>query len=186
MKSYDKDFLKRLQQCEQAAFTTLYNDTVDMFFRYLKATYFLGDEEIDDLLSTFYVKVWNNLKRLDTNTGLSARMWTICKNLVKDYFKAHSSIHFSQMSSPHYEEGDSFEDGLLSEENITDLFQTNRDYAEIISAMEKLTGDYKEVLYLKFVEDYSYEEIANTLSTSEQNIRQRVSRGLKKLKTLLS
>lgn len=68
MKSYDKDFLQRLQQRDEAAFSTLYNDTVDMFFRYLKATYFLSDSEIDDLLSSFYVKVWNNLKRLDTNT----------------------------------------------------------------------------------------------------------------------
>lgn len=68
MKSYDKQFLKRLQQREETAFTILYNDTVDIFFRYLKVTYFLDNAEVDDILSTFYVKLWENLKRLDANT----------------------------------------------------------------------------------------------------------------------
>ena len=68
MKSYDKSFLKKLQQRDEAAFTVLYNDTVDIFFRYLKVTYFLVAAEIDDLLSAFYVKLWENLRRLDANT----------------------------------------------------------------------------------------------------------------------
>lgn len=68
MRSYDKSFLKKLQQRDDAAFTVLYNDTVDIFFRYLKVTYFLDNAEIDDILSAFYVKLRENLKRLDTNT----------------------------------------------------------------------------------------------------------------------
>jgi len=68
MKSYDKSFLKRLQQRDDAAFTVLYNDTVDIFFRYLKVTYFLDNAEIDDILSTYYVKLRGTLKRLDIHT----------------------------------------------------------------------------------------------------------------------
>ncbi len=99
MKQYDKAFLKKLQQREDTAFTILYNDTVDTFFRYLKTTYFLDESEIDDLISSFYVKLWENLKRLDVNASLSGWMRTIFKNLTKDYFKAHRATHFSQMSS---------------------------------------------------------------------------------------
>lgn len=98
MKPYDKQFLQRLQRREETAFTILYNDTVDTFFRYLKTTYFLSDSEIDDLISSFYVKLWENLKRLDANASLSGWMRTIFRNLVKDYFKAHSSLSFSEMS----------------------------------------------------------------------------------------
>lgn len=138
MKSYDTSFLKKLQQRDDAAFSVLYNDTVDMFFRYLKVTYFLGDEEINDLLSSFYVKLWENLKRLDPKTGLSSWMWTIFKNLVKDNFKAHSSIHFSQMRISSDDSNDSYEDTIVSEEKINETLSINREYDAIIAAIESL------------------------------------------------
>lgn len=60
------------------------------------------------------------------------------KNMVKDYFKAHSSIHFSQMHMSAKEEAESYEDGLFSEENISEMFATNREYDAIIQAIDKL------------------------------------------------
>lgn len=65
-------------------------------------------------------------------------MRTIFKNLVKDNFKAHSSIHFSQMHIAKHDESESYEDRLSSEEDITAMFAVNREYDEIIAAMEKL------------------------------------------------
>ncbi len=185
MKSYDTSFLKRLQQREEAAFTILYNDTVDIFFRYLKVTYFLDNAEIDDILSTYYVKLRENLKRLDVKTGLSSWMRTIFKNLVKDNFKAHSSIHFSQMRAWRDDDAEGYEDTLGWKDDVEQTLSTNREYDAIIAAIEKLEWDYKEVIYMKFVEEYSYEEIAKILKSSEQTIRQKVSRWLKKLKSLL-
>ena len=187
MKSYDIHFLQKLKQRNDAAFATLYNETVDMFFRYLKVTYFLGDAEIDDIISAFYVKLWENLKRLDTNTWLSARMRTIFKNGVKDYFKAHSPIHFSQMKSKGGREWEweHFEDTLLSDENMSALWETQRQHDAILRWIESLEWDYKEVIYFKFVEEKSYDEIAKILKISEQTVRQKVSRWLKKLKSLL-
>jgi len=187
MKTYDKSFLQRLQQRDDAAFTTLYNETVDTFFRYLKTTYFLQREEIDDIISSFYVKLWENLKRLDVKASLSGWMWTIFRNLVKDYFKAHSSLNFSQLSSWRWnEEWETFEDTISSDEDIAELFSTNRHYEKITSAIEQLEWDYKEVIYLKYVEEKSYEEIATMLHMSEQTVRQKVSRWLKKVKNSLS
>lgn len=98
MKPYEKSFLQKLQQRDDTAFTTLYNDTVDTFYRYLKTTYFLQDGEIDDIISSFYVKLWENLKRFNPEVSLSGWMWTIFRNLTKDYFKSHKAVHFSQMS----------------------------------------------------------------------------------------
>ena len=60
------------------------------------------------------------------------------KNLIKDYFKAHSSIHFSQMRSSHKEDNESYEDSLLSEESITHMFSVNREYEKIITAIDQL------------------------------------------------
>lgn len=187
MKQYDKAFLQKLQQRDDTAFTILYNDTVDTFFRYLKTTYFLGEGEIDDLISSFYVKLWENLKRLDVHASLSGWMRTIFKNLTKDYFKAHSATHFSDMNyTSHDDDASTFEENISSDIDVSEMFSVNREYEKIVAGIDALEGDYKEVLYLKFVEEKSYEEIATILKSSEQTIRQKVSRGLKKLKSGLS
>lgn len=121
MKPYGKEFLLRLQQRDESAFATLYNETADIFFRYLKATYFLDTAEIEDILSSFYVKLWQTLPRLKADASFSGRIRTIFKNLTKDYFKSHSSIHFSQMGT-YDEEATSFEDTISSEEDIMETF----------------------------------------------------------------
>ena len=185
MKTYDKQFLQKLQQRDDAAFTELYNDTVDTFFRYLKTSYFLSDGEINDIISTFYVKLWENLKRFKPDTWVSSWMRTIFKNLVKDNFKAHSSLNFSQMSARH-DEAETFEDWLISDENLSQEFSTSWEYDTIMQAIDKLEWEYKEVIFLKFVEEKWYDEIANIIWSSEANVRQKVSRGLKKLKVFLS
>lgn len=103
-------------------------------------------------------------------------MRTIFKNLVKDNFKAHSSVHFSQMHVSRQEEAESYEDGLSSEEDISEMFSISREYDTIVTAIDQLEGDYKEVIYFKFVEEKSYDEIAKILKSSEANVRQKVSR----------
>jgi|GEM_PF-3843695 len=65
-------------------------------------------------------------------------MRTIFKNLVKDHFKAHKSIHFSQMHVSRKEDSESYEDGLLSEENITEAFAASREQHTIMQAIDKL------------------------------------------------
>jgi len=62
---------------------------------------------------------------------------------------------------------------------------TQFSYDKIITAIEKLEDKYKEVIYMKFVEEKSYDEISDILSTSNDNIRKRLSRAIKMLKDLL-
>lgn len=56
------------------------------------------------------------------------------------------------------------------------MFSLNRQYEKITAAIDALEGDYKEVIYLKYVEEKTYEEISIILSMSEQTVRQKVSR----------
>jgi RNA polymerase sigma factor (sigma-70 family) len=44
----------------------------------------------------------------------------------------------------------------------------------------------KEIVFLRFIEDKSYTEIEEQLEISQDAIRQRISRALKKLKDLLN
>lgn len=55
-----------------------------------------------------------------------------------------------------------------------------------ISVLKELPVTQKEAVSLRVIDESTFEEIALKLSTSPENARQLVSRGLKKLKLLLS
>jgi RNA polymerase sigma-70 factor (ECF subfamily) len=70
-------------------------------------------------------------------------------------------------------------------ERIEDLvdFAPIRDAIE--DALETLREDQRETLRLRVIEELPYPEIARRLACSEQNARQRVSRGLRRLALVL-
>jgi RNA polymerase sigma factor (sigma-70 family) len=64
--------------------------------------------------------------------------------------------------------------------------ETEYQYKQIENAMKELDGDSREIIYLKFIEEKENSEIADMLQISNENVRQKLSRALKKLKSLLS
>ena len=62
---YTPQFLESLQSKNETAFTKLYQDTVDMFYRYIKSHYMIPEPIIQDILSETYIKIRNSLTNLD-------------------------------------------------------------------------------------------------------------------------
>lgn len=56
---FEKEFKKLLIQQDEPTFNDFYLQTVDIFYRYLKANYQLNEEDIQDILSDSYVKLRN-------------------------------------------------------------------------------------------------------------------------------
>jgi RNA polymerase sigma factor (sigma-70 family) len=56
---------------------------------------------------------------------------------------------------------------------------------QIEKAMNTMDIENKEIIYLKFIEEKDNLEIAEMLEITNENVRQKISRSLKKLKALL-
>lgn len=183
MKEYSWVFIKQLLHKDKNAFNQFYLDSVDMFFRYLKSNYFLSDEDTQDLLSTFYLKVWNALDAYNEKSAFKSWLWTILKNTAKDYFKQKKLYWFTDVQTG-WEEP--FEDTISSdEENALDILEKDYAVQKIQSAMAQLEEKYKEIIFLKFVEEKTNEELVEVLWISYDNVRSRLSRAIKMLKSLL-
>ena len=66
-------------------------------------------------------------------------------------------------------------------ERIEDLVDFAPVREALVEAMGKVAEDQREAMRLRVIEGLPYREVASRLSCSEQNARQRVSRGLRKL-----
>jgi RNA polymerase sigma factor (sigma-70 family) len=74
---------------------------------------------------------------------------------------------------------------LQDDFDIFELLESEFEFAHIQEAMKQLDADCREIIYLKFIEEKDNTEIADMLQISNENVRQKISRSLKILKTLL-
>ena len=70
-------------------------------------------------------------------------------------------------------------------ERIEDLIDFAPIREALAEALETLSPDQREAMRLRVIDGLGYAEVAERLECTEQNARQRVSRGLKKLALLL-
>ncbi|MDR0649925.1 MAG: hypothetical protein LBG59_00520 [Candidatus Peribacteria bacterium] len=68
---FQLQFKQLLIQQDELAFNEFYLQTVDIFFRYLKANYFITPEDSEDIIADFYVKCWNGLPKYNLNQNFS-------------------------------------------------------------------------------------------------------------------
>ncbi len=179
---FNKEFIEKLVKQDQQAFNEFYLKTVDMFFRYINSNFFMSKEDAEDIISDFYMKRWEVCKKYDFKQSFSAFVWTVFKNLVKDSFKKHKDISFSSFDD---DEWMNFEEKLEDDFDMFELLEADFKMKEIEDAMKKLDLESKEIIYLKFIEEKDNIEIAQILEISNENVRQKISRSLKKLKALL-
>ncbi|MDR3169222.1 MAG: sigma-70 family RNA polymerase sigma factor [Candidatus Peribacteria bacterium] len=168
---------------DEPTFSDFYQETVDIFYRYLKANYTLSPQECDDIIADFYVKCRNALPKYDVQQNFSGYLWSIFKNNLKDFWKKREDLVFSAIGDGEGE--DSFADQLADPEDFTEILQTEFSFEQIQAAMRQLDSMSQDVVFLKFIQEKEYGEIAGILGISQESARQKCSRALKHLKILI-
>jgi RNA polymerase sigma factor (sigma-70 family) len=83
------------------------------------------------------------------------------------------------------EEDQDFWETLVDEFDISQFLENDYSYERIQQAMKELDDVSKDIVYFKFIEEKSNEEISAITWIANDTIRQRVSRAIKFLKQLL-
>lgn len=183
MINFETEHIKKLKQQDQNAFNQFYLQTVDMFFRYINANYFISKQDAEDIISDFYVKFWEGVKSYKEDQSFTAYFRTIFKNTIKDFFKKNSDKPFAELQKN--DEWERFEDTLVDDVDLTTLLENDFKFEQIEHAMQRLDDMSKDIIYFKFIEEKTNEEISFITWTSNEMIRQRLSRAIKQLKKLL-
>lgn len=138
-------------------------------------------EDADDVLQEAFIKMYVNLNDFDTTLSFSAWMYRIVHNEVISHFRR-------QNARPQ----------IVATEEELGIFERVADETDLAAeADKKLTADivrkaitglsprYREVLILRFLEDKTYDEIADILEIPSGTVATYVNRGKKELAVAL-
>lgn len=111
----------------------------------------------------------------------------IFKNVIMDFLKKRVDLNFSDLTMSAAEDDNrNFEDNIEDPTQYTEILNIEFENKKILNAMKELDDKSQEIIYLKFVDEKTYQEIAEMLHISIDTVRQRCSRALKILKTNLN
>jgi RNA polymerase sigma factor (sigma-70 family) len=173
---FTSTYIRRLKKRDQQAFSQLYTFLVDRLYRYLAGRYHLNRGEILDLVGDFFVKLRDRLDRIQEDQSVEAWIWTMFRNFVADWFKTKKQDRRL----------DVYDEMLYDEEaDPARQAQNNHQLARIYTVLDTLDDLSREIIILKYVEDLSFESIARIVNLQPDAVRQRASRAIKTVQSLL-
>lgn len=165
----NEQLLEQYMRANVAAFEEFYQRNQRLIYNFLRMR-LKNKSDADDAFQETFFRIHKYI--LSYNTEQSALGWSlsIAKNIANDIHK--KSAKMNETSSIDV-------DKLVS----TNVSHKARD--ELVAIMKGLTEEEQRMLKAKFINDESYEEISETLNISESNARQRVSRLVKKIRSIV-
>lgn len=132
----------------------------------------------DELTVSVFSKVLAKLDLYDPNFQFKTWILTIAQNSIIDYWRKKSRDN--EDSTDNF---DDFKNHLaLSPE---ELLISEEDQKQILTVIESLDANYKEMIKLRFFEEKSIKEIAEELNLTVANTKVRIMRAKKLLAGLL-
>jgi len=163
-------------------FAALYEREADMVLVFVARRTLDGEVALDLTAETF-AQAFRGRRSFRGTTDAEQRAWllTIARRQIGRYFR-RGVVERRALQQLGATVPVAHEDDLREIEQAAELAEL-RD--TLSTQLERLSGDQREALRLRVVEERPYPEVAEALGVSEQTARARVSRGLRALSRAL-
>lgn len=147
-------------------------------FRYIKRVVNQEDEEVEDLLQNTFIKSFENIQGFDVKKKFSSWIYRIAHNICIDYFRQKKMVKLNVEDQ---------EEWLGSGEKLIEELEIEKEEKKKIGeAVKRLEVKYREVVWLYYFEDKSYDEISDILHIQRSNVGVMLNRAREKLKKILN
>lgn len=157
-------------------FSKLYDKYIGKIYRFV--FFKVNSQEIaEDLCSEIFTRFWKNMQKGARFDNPQAFLYQIARNLVIDYYR--------QKSEPQISLADCKE---ITDQtvDIKEAVASRSELEQIKATLANISDDYREIITLHYIEDYSAAEISKILDRPEGTIRVMIHRGLEELKNQLN
>jgi len=165
---FEKEFLPHVEALKTFAFYLTYNDS-----------------DANDLVQETYLKAFRFAEKFDQGTNAKAWLFRILKNAyINDYRKKSKQpdrVDFEEVINYHKSDDMAQSKYLNLKEEVLDNMMGD----EITRAINSLPSEFRTVILLADIEDFSYKEISKIIDIPIGTVRSRLFRARNTLKELL-
>jgi RNA polymerase sigma-70 factor (ECF subfamily) len=176
----------------ERAFNELYHRIRPGLFHYVN-NMLNNSEDTDHVVSAVMASVYDKIDQYDVKWHISTWIYRIAYTHACGKLRQRKASKTTPMSYFEYGENKNYIDKMEFEsiENHTDHLiikeedaEYNEEIKRVRSIIENLPEEYREVIFEKFFNDLSYEEIHQKLNIPLHTVKNRVARGKKLFKEI--
>lgn len=147
-----------------------------------------NDEDALDLSQEVFIKLWKSLPGWRHECKFSTWVYRVCVNASYDFLRRAPDIPPEPLNVREDEEGGE-RVAEVADESISAsperLLEQNETTAAVRRAIALLPDEQREVVLLRDIEGYSYEEVADILELELGTVKSRLNRARANLRELL-
>ncbi len=179
----DEELIERFQQGDIHAFEQIVKRYKDPLLNFIYR--FVGNQEqAEDLLQETFLRVYRNRHAYRRVAKFSTWIYTIAGNLARTELRKRKRRRLLSISDLGVEEDKDYEvsdDEFNPEQHVDSLLHDEVIQREI----NKLSPKFREVIILRDIQEFSYEEISKILRIPIGTVKSRVNRARLRLQSQL-
>ena len=162
---------------DKDAFAALFREHYETLFRF--GSKFTGDNELlEDCIQELFIELWQGKSRTPVLSVKAYLLKSLKYKLLKAFRKKGQTLPLSDDGNGHFEW--SHEHFLIAEQETAEKKQL------VLTALERLSSRQKEIIYLKYYQNLSYEEVSEIMNINYQVARNLLYQAIKSLKSILA
>lgn len=155
-------------------FLKVYEKEADAIYRYCYFRVY-QQEKGRDFMQEAFTKAWQYLCEGNDVKNIRALVYKIANNLIIDYVRKKKEASLEAMQ----------EAGFAPGAHMHEMSDNYLDAKVAVEKLQLIEPEYREVVYMRYIENLTPREIAKILGEKVNIISVRIHRGIKKLKQVL-
>lgn len=171
----DGKLLDGIAKGDRAAFTEFYQRHDRGLFAFLVKL--VRERELaEEVLSETMLEIWRQAGRFEGKSSVTTWMFSIAHHKAVSRLRKKREVALDDDVAANIEDQAPKPDSLAADQTMSRLLQ---------GLMEKLSLDHREILQLAYFQEFSVQEIAETLDLPENTVKTRMFYARQKLKGML-
>lgn len=181
----DEQLMRRAQQGDRQAFSLLYERYNSAVLSYLYRM--LGNvEDVEAIGQEVFLRAYRFAASYRYPQKLSTWLFTITRNLAINTARRKKRSPVRNVTELHLEGMELSSDPYQVAARATDDTERREEIARMLTALDNLPADQKEVIVLGVFQDLSYAQMEEITGTKAVTLRSRMFHGLKRLARMLA
>lgn len=159
--------------CSKEVRNTYLKELYDMTYNHLlivAGAYLVDKSEREDVVNAAYMKALHYIKSCDTEKDGYNWLCKIVQNIAYDFNKQKKPV-----------EAYTDEVRMKEEENVDEVFEESAEKGELYEAIKILPEIEQKMIYYRYWEDMTYDEIAEKLELKRTAVYDTIKRSIKKI-----
>jgi len=146
--------------------------------------YMQNEEDALDVLQESFIKIFRHLSKFNEQSRFDTWVYRIVVNTCNDMLRKNKKILYMDNVYKNEEEEDIIVEIADTALRPDEVLEKKEDKQYILECLNKLKDEHREILILRDINGFSYDEIAEMLDCSIGTVKSKISRARQKFKEI--